>query len=262
MLLLPGLAALLGFYSPSKLSRDVVAQGALVQLGVLIFVSFVIHVPLLLLLQVLAQWVSWLDVDFEYVFAILDTGIGGTVKDVDHAVDRSMLRAFCYFLASAGLGWILGRAIGKMVIAGKLPSVALHGWAFQLVGASDKDTGVTFAYVMTHVRHEERVLVYRGALDEFHIAPDGRISYLILRDSLRFYLKLESSAPLTTSAEHWKVIGATDGGPGLTDFRFMMIEGEDIANVVFHRFGFLPEDTDLDKLYEELTQNEDENTLT
>ena len=157
MLLLPGLAALLGFYSPSKLSRDVVAQGALVQLGVLISVSFFIHIPLLLLLKLLSQFWPWFEVDLSYVFAAMDTAIGREVKlaELDQALDRSILRTLLYFLIASSIGWWAGRSFGKRVVAGYYPSVALHSWAFQLVGADDDETGVTFAYVMTNVRHEE-----------------------------------------------------------------------------------------------------------
>lgn len=119
----------------------------------------------------------------------------------------------------------------------------------------------TVAYVLTNVRHDERVLMYRGFLKAFGLRQDGRFAYLVLTDVVRYFLFVDGESPHTTAREHWRLIGSSSGdragdpvGHKFANRRrastYLVIEGEDVANVVFDRLEF-----DWDTAYTELLKS-------
>jgi len=80
--------------------------------------------------------------------------------------------------------------------------------------------------------------MYRGFLKDFCAAPDGRIAYIVLKDCWRFYLELKDDAPVTSEEKDWLALSASQeayckqtAGMG----NYLMIEGEDIANIFFEK---------------------------
>lgn len=241
LLLTPGLLALFGLYLPMRVSRDVVPQTGLSQLAYLICVSALIHAPVLLVIRLLASAGFGAHVDFLQLFAILDVGFAraqppaGLVASLYENLGLISL----YFLATGALGMLVGYSIGRLIIAGPLRSLALHGWVYEL--QSTEAAGITFAYVLTTVQDGKYVLMYKGVLDQLHIGPDGAISYLTIEQSSRYYLLLEGNSPLTTADDLHALVGvAAARQPSGTSRQFLLIEGENIANVVFETYEIDP----------------------
>ena len=128
---------------------------------------------------------------------------------------------------------------GFLVSRGRLRRLSRHPWVHDL-----HVHGLTVAYVMTHLKHEERYLMYRGFLRAFGLQKDGRFSYIILSDVTRAYLRLEEKASITSGLHEHRTIGQSVPGnrvplpnaPGKRQARqksMFVIEGEDTANVVF-----------------------------
>ncbi len=125
----------------------------------------------------------------------------------------------------------------------RVPGFVPHRWVHDLrVGEQ-----LTVAYVMTLLRQEERVLMYHGFLKNFVLKKDGCFAYLILTDATRGYMMLELEAPVTSLRTSSQTIGDTTSSISKSPkyaagkhraLSYFMIEGEDIANVVFDRFDF------------------------
>lgn len=100
---------------------------------------------------------------------------------------------------------------------------------------------------MTHVRQEKRILIYQGFLKQFGLQRDGRFTYIVLTEARRGYMILDDNAPITTGAEHWRRIGDAPASISKATFTersmerslsYFVIEGEDVANVVFDRLSY------------------------
>ena len=135
-------------------------------------------------------------------------------------------------------GLLLGYSYGR---ASALPfqrGLARHPWVY---GLSTK--GPTYAYVMTHVRQDDRVLMYKGFLRAFGLRQDGRLSYLALSDVTRLYMVLASDGSVTSGMDEQRAIGASSpnsivlpselGAPRKRVRSLFVVEGEDVANAVF-----------------------------
>ena len=148
---------------------------------------------------------------------------------------------FAYVLATAALGSALGALYGWLVVTRRFQRLTKHPWVYDL-----SVDGLTYAHVVTHVRHEERVLMYKGFLHAFGLQQDGRFSYIVLRDAMRLYMTLSTPAPETSAGPGERRIG--NSGDAVHDpaelgqrkrrsRSYFVIEGEDIANVVFDRLA-------------------------
>lgn len=233
LLLLPGVLFFVGLYFPERFTRDIVQRSLLGQLAGTLLISFVVHAVLYLLTQKLCGFAPLLRcIDLGIFFGIL--GLDGATAEARRVLAGQLaeaaLPAASYIVIAAGSGTLLGWLTGTMVVHGKLRFLVPHTWLYQLqLGAAD---AITVAYVMTHVMHERRILMYKGFLSGFGLQRDGRFAYLVLTDVSRYYMLFEDAGPTTTVREQWKSIGAS-AEPRRSLF---VIEGEDIANVVFDRY--------------------------
>lgn len=103
--------------------------------------------------------------------------------------------------------------------AWRLRFLAQHPWVYRLaIKPEQSGDAFTFAYLLTHVRQDDRVLLYRGVLRDFALARDGRFSYVVLTGPQRGYLRRGyrergiRAAALQGDAEDQ---GRSQGGPGL-----------------------------------------------
>lgn len=242
LLLLPGVWFFVGLHIPEKFTRQTAEQSPLGQLGAVLLVSFLVQSGMFLALRPICQRLEWIPcVDLRAVLSLL-------VLDKPSLELSGMLGAHAawivlYVVASVALGMLAGYGIGRGVVSGKLSRLTQHPWIHDLSVGDN----FTVAYVMTHIRQNERILLYHGFLKQFGLQRDGRFSYLVLTGAHRGYMKLDEDAPRTTSAEHWARIGdapesisralaaANKASRGQSVF---VIEGEDIANVVFDRIEY------------------------
>lgn len=240
VLLLPGFLFFVGLYLPERISRDIIPGGTLTQLGGIVLVSFFVHA--LIYTVLMSGWLpSWLPgIQFDTALSVFNPDLKEAASPTRLAdnLSKNHWWILAYFLGTSCIGLLVGLATGKMIVKGPLRFLAKHSWIYDLVDPDD--SSFTLAYVLTNIRTDDRILMYRGFLQEYCFTPEGKISYLVLFGSSRYYLKLDKEKPATTAAKDWLVIGqnsdglTTDGSE--KQWSFMVIEGEDIANVVFDRY--------------------------
>lgn len=233
VLLAPGFSALFGYYIPKRSSRDIDPQRALTLLSTLVVVSLVVHILGVKACDLLASFGLPVRVDLGLVLRVITLdSMDNLATDLAPAIEGSLWRFLAYFLITVALGGLLGFVVGGLVTSGPLQKVAMHGWAYRL----NIKQGITYAYVLTNVQHDDKIVMYRGALRDFHIGPTGCISYLVLLNPSRYFMILDGDVPTTTKPDQRVLIGEDSKDLSVDDeFQFLMIEGEDIANVVFHR---------------------------
>jgi hypothetical protein len=256
VLLLPGFLFFVGLYLPERISRDVIPGGTLTQLGGIVLVSFFVHALLYVGLMSACDTLPWLPcISFDYALSTFSPDLKEAASPATLAQNISRYRwwILIYFLATSGIGLLVGLATGKLIVKGPLRFLAKHSWIYDLVDPDD--SSFTLAYVLSNIRTDNRILMYRGFLQEYCFTPEGKISYLVLFGCSRYYLKMEGKKPITTAAKDWQVIGqSTDGlmaDVSEKQWSYMVIEGEDIANVVFDRHSLTLTEEDMTQLKRE-----------
>lgn len=239
VLLLPGVLFFTGIYLPEKFTRQAEARSPLGQLAGVLFIAFVVHGTAFGLFgSNCSGRAPCMRFDLLVDFLNLDSK-----QATATALSSAMLVQFrwwiySYVLLTSGAGVLLGYAYGALVSSGKLRGLSRHPWVYDL-----SIDGLTYAYVMTHVKHEERLLMYKGFLRAFGLQEDGRFSYIVLSDVTRMYMQLAPGGSETSGADGQRVIGNSTPGtvilprepaqPRRRRHSVFIIEGEDVANVVF-----------------------------
>jgi hypothetical protein len=246
VLLTPGFVFFLGLYAKERISRDATAGGPLLQLAGAVLVALFVHGVLFCMLPLSPKFVP--RVHLEYVFALLQLQGADKVSLAELGAALTSFRVWImgYIGLTVLAGYALGKLAGDIVLAGHLRFLVKHQFVYDLLGVPGKDSAA-FAYVLTTVQHEEKVLMYVGAISEYFFRPDGTIAYLVLEGASRFYLEMGPGLPTTTPAELRSRIGSS--APDSRDATLMktarlVIEGEDIANVVFARIPFRQQSKD------------------
>lgn len=242
ILLLPGILFFVGALFPEQFTRDAEQRSPLGQLGGTLFIAFFVHGALYATLTTFCGgWLPCISIEALLVAINATPEFPGAIEATARmlAMYRWAIVGYAFLTCIMGIG--AGYLYGRLVSSKKISALTRHPWIYDL-GAD----GLTYAYVMTHVRQEERVLMYKGFLKAAGLRVDGRFSYLILRDVTRYYMSLETEAPRTSAAEHHKRIGESQR-PGddpsrpnhdaIASSRSLFIEGEDIANAMFEKLS-------------------------
>jgi hypothetical protein len=247
VLLLPGFLFFVGLYLPERISRDVVPGSTLTKLGGVVLVAFFIHALLFAVhASVCSAW-SWLPcIRFDYALSTFSPDLkdATSLTILAQNITENRWWILAYFVGTSSLGLFVGLKTGQLIIKGPFRFLAKHSWIYDLTDADG--SSLTLAYVLTNIRTDNRILMYRGFLQEYCFTPEGKISYLVLSGCSRYYLKLDSKKPITAAAKDWLVIGQSSDRQMAVDtekqWSYMVIEGEDIANVVFDRLTLTSEE--------------------
>lgn len=231
VLLLPGFLFFVGTYVPEDFTRDVAPRSGAGQLAGTVLVAFVIHGLAFGFIQGLCG--GWRPcVDLPLVFAAVEL-------PSDH-LSRSQLAEnltdhrwwiYLYFLSTAAFGFGLGWLVGSRALAGGFWSfIVQHRWVHELDLEETDNQAITYAYVMTNLNHQGRYLLYRGVLKQFALTREGTFAYLVLRKPRRSYLVFRTVQSAVEQDFHQ--IGSSSA-PASQGDPLLVIEGEDVANVVF-----------------------------
>lgn len=239
IVLLPGVLFFVGTYLPDQFTREAEARSPLGHLAGALLLAFFIHgLAFSALSGMCGSSLPCIDMSL-----VLDAvSIDARTPTVTNRVSADILAfrwwIFGYVLTTAAAGVGLGAIYGSIVSTGRLRGLSRHSWVYDL-----SVDGLTYAYVLTHVSHEDRVLMYKGFLRAFGLQTDGRFSYIVLTDVTRMYLTLGKDGPETSAASAQKVIGSSASGqvvlptepatPRRRRHSVFVIEGEDVANAVF-----------------------------
>jgi hypothetical protein len=88
---------------------------------------------------------------------------------------------------------------------------------------------IVTAYVMTTTAQNNQSLMYTGVLSEFYLTVDGSLTYVILKNCSRFFMKMDGEDPITTAK--LKLFGSAQESRQSWDYLF--IDAKNIANVLF-----------------------------
>lgn len=257
--LFPGVTFFWGAFSSERFTRQTSDRGALTNLAFVVLISFFVHIPFLMFLKLPCMGVEAICVDWGRMLAIFQLEGAGTygLADLGRTLSSDLIQVFFYVTLSSGLGYGYGRGAGALVSRGWFRNLSPHPWAQELLPAEEKV--VTFAYVLTNIREGNRILLYRGFLDDFALDREGQISYLVLRSTERVYMELQKDEAVVKRDPHLIGSSANTGAlePAETESRIFLIEGEDIENVVFDRVRFEPTAKGLRLLNRELDRKEE-----
>ncbi len=263
VLLLPGFLFFIGLYLPERISRDIVPGSTLTQLGGIVFIAFLIHATLYVLLSTCNfLWVPGINLDLVFKAFNSENFSKVSQQQLSQNIEEFRWWILIYFISTSSIGFIFGFSTGKLIVRGTLRFLAKHNWIYDLIEVN-KDA-YTLAFVLTNIRADDRILIYRGFLKEFCFTKEGKISYLVLTNCSRYYLKLGKKKPETSAQRDWLVIGMTteDQDNGIIfekQWSYMVIEGEDIANVVFDRYIMLLSKKGIEQLFEEINSEQTKN---
>jgi hypothetical protein len=239
VLLLPGLLFFAGIYLPEQFTRETENRSPLGHLGGALLISFIVHGTAF----AAAPWVCG------GLIPCIDAGLvlntitydprGGTgVEAIAENLQRYRWWILVYVLASATVGMMLGGLYGHLAVRGKTGGLSRHSWIRDL-----RVNGLTYCHVLTTLRQDERILLYRGFLRAFGLQADGRFSYIVLTDVCREYLLLDADSSKATSRAQDKVMGTNSppkvrqSPPSTTAsshaVSLFVVDGQEIANVVF-----------------------------
>lgn len=235
ILLLPGVLFSVGLFLPHNVAREAVPRSPLGELASGVLIAFTIH-------GVLFIWLGE-RVNVAALLALLQLHGADAIKldQLAAILLSSRARIVLYVLSTCAAGLFMGVSLGWLISKGRFRALVQHGWVLDLTAR--RKNGHVLAYVMTHVRHEQRILMYRGYLQQFGLQKDGSFAYLALSEPTRYYMLLESAQPITSDPDLWRPIGIVGTTPrgmeGAQRTRtVLVVEGEDIQNVVFEWFDY------------------------
>ncbi len=240
VVLLPGVLFFVGVYLPEQFTREIETQSALGQLAGVLLIAIVVHLSLYTILTPFCDgWMPCIRVDLLLDTINLDSKTPGATVRLNEMFKAHHIAILAYILTSGSAGVGLGWVYGRLVSHGALRQLSRHPWAHEL-----NVTGMTIAHVMTHLKHDDRYLVYKGFLRAFGLQKDGRFSYIILSGATRSYLQMLPGASMMSPIDDQRTIGESTPGnrvplPNSPSTRrerrasMFVIEGEDAANVVF-----------------------------
>lgn len=233
VLLLPGFLFLSTLYVPGRFSREAAPLNPFTQAATALLVSLVVHGVLLLLIPACPARGSAC-VDMRSLLALLQAVPGRAGSDPGIMLSRSVPRMLAYLAVANASGALLGLVWGWLFAHTELRSVAQHGWVTRLV---QRRHSWAFAYVVSKVAADGKVLVYRGRLEDFGMMANGRFAYIVLTEPSRGYLDLRPDPPVLVDARHPLGAGGFGGGGGDALLEsYLVIEGEAVENAIFERY--------------------------
>jgi hypothetical protein len=212
-LLFPGVFFFIGLSSKERFSKEVVRSNAIGEVGLAILVALVLH---LLALGALTPY------GFDLAEFLSPLTTYDKWLNLRPAV-KLIVQGGIYTIVMAVIGLALGWG------ASRLPLFARHKW-INTVNQSMKD-GIVTAYVMTTTVQNNRALMYKGVLSEFYLTVDGSLTYIVLKNCSRFFMKMEGDDPTTTA--QLKLFGTSQDTRDKQFWDYLFIDAKNIANVLF-----------------------------
>jgi plastocyanin len=253
VLLLPGFLFFVGLYVPEQFTREAAQRSPLGQLAGTLLVATVVHgLSYAILTGLCGPRLPCIDIPALITLIRADAANAADFAIVAGQVEKNRWWIVGYMLLTDTMGTFAGWSAGAASLRLRNRSLSRvlvrHGWVYDVVVGKPDD--VTFAHVMTNIKEGERILLYSGFVKTFGLAPDGRFTYLVLHGALRYYMYLEKEGPRTMSMSAWKRIGESTSSVAellpnsasatKREWSYFVIDGEDIANVMFDRHTLTP----------------------
>lgn len=127
-----------------------------------------------------------------------------------------------------------------------------HKWVRELKGANGF-SAVT-AYVMTKTEQNDRILMYKGVLEEYYLTAEGRLAYVVLTNCSRFHMHIGDESPAT--GKHTNLFREDSISQVGRIWHSLMIDGSNIANVLFEKMPTVTFDPEMTKYLETLLKQD------
>ena len=211
-LLFPGVFFFVGLFFTERFSREVVRSNAIGEVGLAILVALVLH---LAAYGVLAGVFGF---DLAAFLGPLETYDRWTTlrPGVTIAVSGGI-----YTVVMAGVGFVVGLIASRW-------GLTRHKW-IAVVNRSMRE-GIVTAFVMTTTVENDRVLMYKGVLSEFYLTLDGSLTYVILKNCSRFFMKMDGDNPTPTDLQ--KLFG-DEQDKRKDQWDYLFVDAKNIANILF-----------------------------
>lgn len=246
ILLLPGIFFLMVVYSLAGYPRDTRARNPVYPLAGIISVAFVIH----------GGYYAFVDPLFcgniipcakaVYLSSALHSSsisADSTVSLAQSLYFRKYI--FFYIVATCVVGYVLGKTLSYIIMKGFFRASSEHPWIRDIV----VDGGVVLAHVLTNIREDDRILMYKGLVKEIYATAEGQLSYLMISNAERYYMILDEDYPkiemVSMNSRHGETslkkarIHPAGSGSNI-EWNKLLIGGDEIANVVFQRLWIPP----------------------
>jgi hypothetical protein len=220
-LLLPGVFFFIGLATYERLSREIIRSGVVSEIALASVVAVVLHTVCISLLSAI---IGFRLSDFVIPLATVPVSTKEFILELSHRLVPAVL----YLLGTASFGFGLGVVTAVGIVRGWLRFLAKHKWIYDVIDRGRKG-GIVTAFVMTTTVEDGKVLMYRGRIHEIFLLPDGKISYVILKNCARFYMTFGAEAP--TTGKQLELFQGSDLHRRIWDY--LLIDGNNIANILF-----------------------------
>jgi len=223
VLLLPGIFFFIGLAAFERLSREIIRTGVVSEIALAVVVAVVIHTVAISLLSTVGFRLS------AFLGPLADYDKAPHSQFVSHLTDH-LLPAIMYLglTSLAGLG--LGALTAMGIVSGPLRFLATHKWIYDIIDA-DRKGRIDTAFVMTNTIQNNRVLMYRGRVQELFLGSEGKLSYVALRNCSRYYMMFEGMEPITST--QLELFGVKQRTRSTALWDYLLIDGSNIANILF-----------------------------
>lgn len=244
--LLPGFLFFSALFSSAQLSRDTTPRNVVGNLAAIVCVSIAVHSLLLASVDLAARAnfgnrLGLREIDPFLVLSAFqpDVKTSASISRLASNLSENFLRLIFYLLVAGSIAFLAGLALSRKASSSKNTSLPVflrswltHGWVYEVCSRQSGAVPVVTVHVLTPIRHEERVLLYTGVLHSLGVQGDGRLSYLVIKQPGKFYMKLGAKHPITTEPSALLAQESEEGEiPSL-----LFLEASGISNVFFARF--------------------------
>src|ERR1700730_3231680 len=221
-LLLPGILFFNGVATYDRLSREIIRSNVIGEVALGIIVALIIHTLSIVILSSFGfRLTGYLEPLADYASM--------PQSELLTRVGQRLLPTVCYLLGTAFFGFVAGTLVAIGIVSGPFRRFAMHKWVYDIIDYDRKGRIVT-AYIMTTMTEGNKVIMYKGRVQEFFLSPDGKLSYVVLKNCAKYCMKIEEGLETTKQQE---ILGGRPTFIGQAVWDYFVIDGSKIANVLF-----------------------------
>jgi hypothetical protein len=233
VLLLPGILFFNGVATYDRLSREIIRSNVIGEVALAIVVALIIHTISISALSTIGFRLTG------YLRPVADYATMPPSELLAKLGER-LFATVCYLLGTALLGFIAGALVAIGIVSGPFRRFAMHKWVYDVIDYSRKGRIVT-AYIMTTMSEADKIIMYKGRVHEFFLSPDGKLSYVVLKNCAKYFMKIEEGLKTTKQQE---ILGTRSMFIGQAVWNYFVIDGSNIANVLFDSSPEIKETTE------------------
>ncbi len=235
-LLLPGVAFFYVSALRQRRNTELVRTNVFGDISIVFAVSVVIHTILIFLIRYFLR---------SFYYDIVSVTLYYDEREAFNTFLYIDYYAICV-VSYVFISTVIGIAIGLLVSTRPFRVFYKNKWSSELYGSSRQLVSV---YVMTNVIEKNKVLMYKGILQEYLMGSDGNFLYVVLKNTKRYFLDFDTEIGKMTDQ-----LDLFDGkiAKGIQPLlNYLVIPGGSISNILFEKSPKLEVDPEAEKLLKE-----------